>query len=1123
VVEPAEDDDLVARIDARSQAIRALLLGELDPTADVSALLEISVNADVFPAEELRALLDALPEARAQQSKRRRAPRVEVELEPSTDVEQARTRLRDAYLELLSLDEEQRDAIVEAHRQRQREALRQAGERAELEQRLASLELQRSRWEALLAGELDVAVDPAPLLRVDLGDASGLAASTERLRRATSEDQGAEPDSPAPSEGESEPSEIDDLRGRVAKAERALDRLRLSYWGMKPDDRRAVLDRHAQRQAEAKAAEAALAAERARAEDEKQQAIDSQLGQAQAAADEAAEEMEKALEAARLARSESLRLAAEERARLLGVKQALALFEGELAQRRQQAKDQHDAALTWVRRANAVIEATNAGNDGPEDPDSMYAALRDELGEARGRLTQALRDISAGDSAVPEIGAPPIDLGDVEPGSELSELRAELERTRRDLVAAETDARWETAATYRNDIVILNRARLGLLSATSAELQSRVTGFGADGMGQVSRELQQVALELRYLSLSLPRHGRQILEDVKTSPISLTLALLQLAAVILVFRWWRRRAEGLLGDLTEAMDRRRPRTRLTRFLGSTAWYLRRIRRPLEWLALAYFVFKSTGVLELIPELELAWLIVLWLSLGLAIIQFVDALAARDQLRLRAPSPTANIRIRSLRVTGLTVVTVGLLLSLTAATVGRGAIYAWVLRAFWVLVLPILLMVVSWWKPHIFEVFAHEPPGRLSSWINARTQGWTSFVAATVGGVFVFFRGIFRWTMRRVATFDATRRVLAYLFRREVAKQAEATGQQLDLRPLPESQASPLLEKSKTLDPEVAKKQLDELRDMVAQPRSTLSAIVGERGAGKTTLLRRLEDALEIPVLRVRCPVDGFDALLTRMGRELGVTSTPQAITKALGERGATVVAIDDAQRLIRPAIGGMHGLDRLGELARASGDDVSWVVTIGNAAWQYVSRARGERLFFDQTLRLGPWTEEQIGRLIQTRTKKAGLDPSFEGLVVPRQYDDSDGEQEGRSEIGFYRILWDYADGNPRVAALFWSRSLFVSADETVVVRLFKEPPSAPLDALALPIKFVLRALVQLERATPKEIASATRMAASEVDDALRFARARDYLDTENDVYWVSWPWYRAITNMLHRQHLLAA
>ncbi|MCH9686780.1 MAG: ATP-binding protein, partial [Deltaproteobacteria bacterium] len=691
--------------------------------------------------------------------------------------------------------------------------------------------------------------------------------------------------------------------------------------------------------------------------------------------------------------------------------------------------------------------------------------------------------------------------------------------------------RWTLAEGYRTDLVELNAARLQLLETTSPELRSAVTGFGPAGVGQVSEEASQIGLDLRYRGLSLPHHLLRLANDLRTAPIPLLLGLLQLVVVALVFRWWRRRAPSIL----EAAQRpapappgpRRARRRSAGWMAGVAWYLTRIRKPLEWLALAAVIYYGSSATEAFPELELLWLVVLWLLLGSTTILLVDAIAARESRRQGGPSATAEVRIRSLRVIGRSVTYTGLVLSLADALVGKGAIYAWVLRTCWLLAIPIALLLTHWWRGEVFAAFTKEPEGRLSTWVRARTTGWASYPAAMLGGLFLVARGSWRWLVRRAARFEGTRHLLAYLFRRQVARQAEVTGLNEKVEPaedaLRERFVAPLAPPQLLQD--VVVDELQRLQNAAARPGSTFSVVVGERGLGKSTLLGRLRDAHDGPTLALNCPASGLPGLVAAMARVLGLSEGAdlEQVAKALADGGPRLVTLDDIQRLVQPTIGGMQGLDELGLLARRAGANVSWVATIGSAAWQYVSRARGDRLHFDEVLRLQPWNEASICALMERRCKDLDVEPSFDGLVIPRQYDDDELEQDRRSEIGYYRILWDYAGGNPHVATWFWAQSLFREPGGRLVVRVFREPPATELDALPLTLQFVLRALVQLETATKPEVAAAIRMPLAEAEDALRFALGRGYVDEDGGVFAITWPWYRAITRMLQRQHLLAA
>ncbi|TDA85624.1 hypothetical protein, partial [Halomonas marinisediminis] len=83
------------------------------------------------------------------------------------------------------------------------------------------------------------------------------------------------------------------------------------------------------------------------------------------------------------------------------------------------------------------------------------------------------------------------------------------------------------------------------------------------------------------------------------------------------------------------------------------------------------------------------------------------------------------------------------------------------------------------------------------------------------------------------------------------------------------------------------------------------------------------------------------------------------------------------------------------------------------------------------------WNEKQIGQLLDSRINKQLEKPlSFEGLIVPKQWDQDEMSEEDRAKQGFYRILWHYSDGNPTVALRFFRLSINRNKEtEQAVVR----------------------------------------------------------------------------------------
>jgi len=64
--------------------------------------------------------------------------------------------------------------------------------------------------------------------------------------------------------------------------------------------------------------------------------------------------------------------------------------------------------------------------------------------------------------------------------------------------------------------------------------------------------------------------------------------------------------------------------------------------------------------------------------------------------------------------------------------------------------------------------------------------------------------------------------------------------------------------------------------------------------------------------------------------------------------------------------------------------------------------------------------------------------------------------------------------------------------------------------------------VMQLEPVRISDLALATRISAREVEEAVRYARVRGYLNADGDRVRLSWDWYRAVSRLLQRRHLLA-
>ncbi len=1103
----SEINVLNGRIDAdrRATQIKALIAGTLDPNIDVESLFVVDL-ASPAAAALVHVLLPRRVVASTDQP-------VAAEFE-----ELARTQAQ-----FLRLSESRRRAILARHAKRRETAQRANAERKELKARLLQERTRAQALRDLLSGE-GSPENQRSALRVNLLD-RGLPQQLRRLNSILSETpKRVDGDDETPTvpntnahdllnDGTSRLSEgetAEDLKRRIAEAEGVLDALRRTYLALSPE-RRAALGKPSATSKDPEPLDSERAVQRERSE-------------AEAQAAQAAAERERALEVARRAQSEARRLVAQEYARLLGIRERQAHFGAELASRKQDVHEYRETALSWKRKVREITQRSLLDEDREFDADRLYGELVPGLRSLRSQLKDALSEVVAG-------SPPGIDPGDEADAKlpdhvdarRVRDLRQELLRSFRELATDLDKIRWDTATELRDGVVSTNHARLTLLEHLSEGQRSALRGFGAEGVRQAKREVEQITLEARFHLLAFPRHVRAMVIDLKTSPVPLLGALFKLGLLFFLFRGWRRRADSVLDGIRKAWLRRRPQTPWTRGIAISVWYVKRIRRPAEWLVFFWVLSRAVSSLSERPEIRYLWIVLLWTLVGGLMVRFVDSIAARQSAR----DETANLRFRSLRLIGISVVAVGLVLALTDASVGRGALYHWVLSTCWMIAVPIFVLLVSWWRPVVLQrAKERHNPAAIVSWVAAHDRGLMSYLATGVGGLYLLGDGLYRFALRQASHLTITQRFLAYLFRREVEKTAEAGRVERVYGELSEEAYRRLGPDSpcpKIID-SIAKDEVAFVGELVNDEANAVVAVVGERGLGKTMFLKRVAaEAEPHEVVHVSCRPGGFARFRKTIAETLGLetASSVEEVADALRAKAPKVVCVDDAQRLIRPLIGGLRDIDQLTNLARLVGGTSAWVVSIDAPAWQYLRRARGERAVFGEVIRLKKWTETQISELVRSRATASELAPRFDDLVVPRQIDVSSyGTGTDHTERDYCRILWDYAKGNPAVALHFWRESLGMRDGEPYV-RLFRPPSVSGLEDLPSSVYFVLRAMVQLGLALESDIVECTHLDPTDVADALRLARSRRYVEKAGNRQRVTLPWYRAVTQVLQRRHLL--
>jgi len=915
------------------------------------------------------------------------------------------------------------------------------------------------------------------------------------------------------------------------RARLALDQARLAFYRLEPAARAALLSNHAEAR-RARAVDAALEADAARTADEAIEEVEREAARAEA-------DKQAALDAAEAAHSEVQRAIHEERARLLGIVTLQAEQEKKLIRAREAMEARHDLALGKLREVNAVVERRRREEASAVVADAAYLALREDLREARDALSAALDDLNTQPSAVlgpgeDTLAALPADVD----RTAVDTSRAAIDERRKELALSDRALREEQARLLLAEVESLNRARLDLLPLLSAAKADDITGFSAAGLDQARSEARHVWLVLRYHVDATRLWLSSSSESVGRGQLAWTLARVALPWLIplALFVWWRRRAARLLSAwraaLREAHDKREGRTVSPAASVRALGFLMRVRGPLEWMLLLwtgiYLLPTSVGGLL---EVELLVTIASWALGGALVVDVIDAISSEDLRggrRVSRSQKTPRLRLRSLRLIGRVVVAVGLLLAISAKLVGKGTIYSWVLSVSWLAALPVLLVIVTWWRTTIFERLALvRGHNRFVRWMLERKNVVSRFAAAGLGGAYLFAEGGYRALRGWAVRFTWVRRLLAYLFRRDMSHQASKVDA-VEYAPISDEAFSLLGPESPSdeLVPSAADEQLAEVIARIEAEGGGVFAIVGERGAGKTTLMKRIGDTSE-DLTHLACPVGGLDAFKRALNVALSLDehATFDVVAHHLdARRPDSALLIDDAQRLILPMMGGLRDFDQVLELARRSSENCTWVFAIDHTLWRFLERARGARPLFDDVIQLLPWAEEAIVDLINLRNDRAAIDPGFEHLVtdLPGDADELDIlDALQRTEGSYYRLLWDYASGNPAVALHFWRKSLGLDAEGKVSVRVFEAPDPESLEDLPDATVFVLKAAVQLGSTDLSTLRAATALPASEVKDALRYGMVKGYFERDANGYAVTWDWFRAITRFLRRRHLL--
>lgn len=827
-----------------------------------------------------------------------------------------------------------------------------------------------------------------------------------------------------------------------------------------------------------------------------------------------------------------------QRVRVLAAR--VADFEAELGARREAQSAASQQALERIAELSEELRQAEAGSVAA---DAVYDQLVGELKAERLRLRRALEHWSAPSEAPTwqtELDLALFEVGELaEETRETRRLIAELEAAIAEVRLAERRTRWDGIERITLRVRQLNQLRLESLPLLSDERRQAVLGLSREGIGQLGRELEHLALGARVWRLESRQQLTAVDEaiaDVFTLG-TITWSALK-AATILALAWWlRRRWRELLqaarrsavSSLTSVRSRRRVE-HLARLLDELLpWPL------VAAVVLAFRWALGPAAAWPVPRLVVA-IALIYCLYRFAIDVFVRSLvgiAHRYELALPPELRTkliASVRTMMRVAGGLVAVLV-----LSRMTMGRGALYTLVEEIGWLLVAATLVVVLLGWRRVIADTFCRmQPSGRLATVVRASRDRWYGVLVAPAAFLWLAGRAAAAVARDFALGFEQTGKILAFLFRRRVEKQAELRGYaESGFDVLPPEVVEAFSDSPVGRGPLAVAcfPGLDRLQREVSAWRSGGSGgatlVHGERGIGLTTWLAQVRrEDVEVTRLelsrRIHDPAELLGTLATGLGLPPGADASAETLVAALEAGEPRLVILDLAQHLFLATVGGYETFGRFAELLNRTRRKVFWLCGMSEFAWRHLRAVRPDAAVFRHHCHLPTWSETQIRQLLRQRMQASGWRFNFADLVLDGMEGVTSSASLVESEEGYTRLLWDYADGNPRVALHFFLRSLEPEGARRLKVRLFRAPDPARLEEGGEAALFVMAALITHESIEMDDLARVTRFPLRECQiQTDRLLDLGAIVAADDGLLRVSTTWHRAMVRLLKRRNTL--
>lgn len=735
----------------------------------------------------------------------------------------------------------------------------------------------------------------------------------------------------------------------------------------------------------------------------------------------------------------------------------------------------------------------------------------------------------------------------------------------------------DRAAFYVRQADELNAILVDLLGRVSSGKRNTLTGLTGRATVALRGEATQVAVDLVYWAHTRWYQAKHLgeLYDWGSAWV-FAVKVIEIALMLLILQFVVRRWDSWMLGVVDSIGGSVAAGGTTLFFARLADAARGFGPSMLSLAIAVLAYHRLGGASAPPEVQIAYIFVFWMALLRFQLRVAERIAAAmriqaaERARLKAeeereaadaeadldptksvpenhaaqpdgavePEQAATLFSKTWRVGTAYVAVIFIVRGLAEFAVGRGVFHSFVTRFAWWGALPLAVYFLRAWRPRIVHEYVQWSPkaGALSELAEAHSHRFYGVFILALVFVVIVARRIARFFQRQMMGLVWIRAIKAVWTRSRVEKHGRH-GRVLenppDLPPdiITQFPVGPIGPEERP----VRTPPLETIKEMFESWKKDKSdgsvVLVGEAGMGKSTILNQLEVELGEPVMhgRLLTKITHTKNLAGTLARILdlpgeGDISSESELVSAVFDEERRVIALDNCHNLFLRKVGGFQAWEAFTRIVNETCDNVFWVLTFNDTSWEYLNDVAERVSYFRRVIHVPPWTDEQLRRLVLTRMRRAKYRPNFTNLLVTRLEGVKTSTQIIRTSKGYFRLLWDFTDGNPRLATHFWMRSLVPEVDKRrASVHLFAAPKVESLEKLPDDLAFVLTAVVEHENITPAELAETSNMSIEFCRFALRLCRERGYLwrnPTTGRVA-LSMHWQKTIVRYLTRKGFL--